>query len=99
MRVPNELAMMSKLADLEGRQQVVERVGVVAAAGRFGAQIVAQQVAGGIPGYKSEAIGEGVELIAPMQRVGANAVQEHHWRKVNPPRFHVAEPIADIMIA
>jgi hypothetical protein len=45
-------------ADPERRQQVVERIGIITAARRFGPQIVAQQIAGGIPRDQPEAIGE-----------------------------------------
>ena len=64
-----------ELIDLEGRQQVTESIGIIAAARRFGPQIVAQQIAWGIPGDQPEAIGEADQLIASVQRVGADAMQ------------------------
>jgi len=85
--------------DPERRQQVIKRIGIIAAARRFGPQIVAQQIAWGIPGDQPEAIGEAGQLVAPVQRIGADPVQQQHWREVDPSRLHVAEPVADITVA
>ena len=67
--------------DPERRQQVIKRIGIIAAARRFGPQIVAQQIAWGIPGDQPEAIGEAGQLVAPL--VG----QARDWRaRDGPPR-------------
>jgi len=53
----------------ERRQQVIECISIIAAARRFGPQIVAEQIAWGIPRDQSDTIGEAGELKAPVQRV------------------------------
>jgi len=58
MRVPNEFSDDVEPADPERRQQVIKRIGIIAAARGFGPQIVAQQIAGGIPRDQPETIGE-----------------------------------------
>ena len=71
--------------DPERREQVIERVGIIATGRRLGQQIVAQQISGRIPRDHPEAIGEAGELTAPVQRIGADAVQQQQRRYVTRP--------------
>jgi hypothetical protein len=45
-------------ADPECRQQITKRIGIIAAGRRLSAQIVAQEIAGGVPRDQSKAIGK-----------------------------------------
>jgi hypothetical protein len=66
-------------ADAERGQKVVERFGVIEPIGRLGDQIVAQHVAGSVPGDHPGAFGKSRGLKAPVHRVRADAMQQNQW--------------------
>ena len=86
-------------ANLERCEQVIEGIGIIAAARRLGPQLVAQQVARGIPRDQPEAIRKAGQLIAPMQRVRADAVEQQHRWEVDSSRLHITEAVAEITVA
>jgi hypothetical protein len=91
-------AELLELGNAERFQKVVKGIGVIATARRLGPQIVAQDIAWSIPCNQAKPTGKAGQLITPVQRVRADAVQEQHGRQLGLSRLHVAEAIAGVTI-
>ena len=74
------MANHGEAGDVERFQEVVERVGVILAVRRIGPQIVAEHIARSVPRDDVKPPGKPGQLIAPMQRVRADAMQKHDRR-------------------
>jgi len=93
---PERIADDAEAGKVERVGEIGQRVGIGAAAGRVLDQIIAEHVAGRVPGDDAVAVAKPGELEAPIHRIGADAVQQDERRGNCLAGFHVAEAVAAV---